>query len=337
MVTVAVTGAVALMAAVVLGVIALGRGTDGTEGSPPATSRPTQTAGTVSAPPSSVSTPGNTEVGATGSGEGLIAVKIDNAPAARPQIGLGSARFLFEVPVEGGLTRFLGLFSPADVLVGPVRSLRPVDVDLIPALSGTAVATGGRPFVVSPLEANGVSVVGFDDTASVLQSLERPRPHNLFVNLSQIEVADVPPGLPEGDLPPPAGSAQEITIPYSSPVTWTFGDGGYERSADGETTTFLPEYGADPVPLVADTVVVMSVGERRAGYTDVNEAEVPDFDVIGSGELVVFSHGQTFEGTWSRGALTEPFTFATRAGEEFGLPTGLVFLHLLGNTLQPSY
>ncbi|MGA7271038.1 MAG: hypothetical protein WB239_08195, partial [Acidimicrobiia bacterium] len=57
-VTVAVTGAVALMAAVVLGVIALGRGTDGTEGSPPATSRPTQTAGTVSAPPSSVSTPG---------------------------------------------------------------------------------------------------------------------------------------------------------------------------------------------------------------------------------------------------------------------------------------
>lgn len=334
MLAVAATGAVVLVAAIVLAVVALAGGNDDA-GLPSATSQPDETP--VSASPIVSSLPTNTASGDTGTGTGLIAVKIDNAPAARPQIGLGSARYLLEVPVEGGLTRFLGLFSPADVLVGPVRSLRPVDVDLIPALSGTAVATGGRPFVVAPLAANGVSLLGFGDSASVLQSLERPRPHNLFVNLARIEVADFPPGLPEGDLPPPFGNAREITLPYSSPVTWTYGDGGYERSADGETTMFLPDYGADPAPLVADTVVVMSVGERQAGYTDVNGAEVPDFDVIGSGDLVVFDHGQVYEGRWSRGSLSEPYTFTTSQGDEFGLPAGMVFVHLLGNTLQPSY
>ena len=336
MVAVAATGAVALIAAVVLGLVALIGGSNDTAG-PPTASQTTQTSQSLSPPGTDVPLPAGTNPAGPASGDGLIAVKIDNAPGARPQIGLGSARYLFEVPVEGGLTRFLGLFSPGDVLVGPVRSLRPVDVNLVPALSDTAVATGGRPFVVAPLEANGVSVLGFDDTASVLQSLERPRPHNLFVNLSQFQVADKPPGLPEGDLPSPTGTADTVTIPYASQVSWSYGDSVYERSEDGEPTMFQPDYEEDPVPLVASTVVVMSVGERRAGYTDVNGAEVPDFDVIGTGDLVVFNQGQVYRGRWSRGSLAQPYSFTTPQGDEFGLPPGPVFIHLLGATLQPAF
>jgi hypothetical protein len=332
-VAVAATGAVALLAAIVLGVVALGGSDTGEQPTAPPT---TQTSAPASSTGTSSPITATTAPGAA-AGEGLIAVKIDNAPAARPQIGLGSARYLFEVPVEGGLTRFLGLYSPNDVLVGPVRSLRPVDVDLIPALSDTVVATGGRPFVIAPLEANGVSVLGFDDTASVLQSLERPRPHNLFVNLSQFQVADHPPGLPTGDLPPPTDTAETITVPYASPVSWIYEDSGYARSDAGEPTMFLPEYEGSPAPLVATTVVVMSVGERRAGYTDVNGAEVPDFDVIGSGALVVFNQGQVFGGRWSRASLSEPYEFTTPQGDEFGLPGGLVYIHLLASDLQPDF
>lgn len=335
-VAVAAAGAVALVAAVVLGVLALGTGEVDTAG-PPTPSQTTQASPSATPTEPSSAAPATTNPERPPSGDGLIAVKIDNAPAARPQIGLGSARFLFEVPVEGGLTRFLGLFPPADVLVGPVRSLRPVDVNLIPALSDSAVATGGRPFVVGPLVANGVSVVGFDDTASVLQSLERPRPHNLFVNLSQFRVDDNAPGLPDGDLPSPDGKAGTITIPYPSPVTWTYGESGYQRMEDEETTTFLPDFGQDPVPLIADTVVVMSVGERRAGYTDVNGAQVPDFDVIGSGDLVVFHQGQVYRGRWSRGSLSDPYRFTTTGGDEFGLGVGLVFINLLASDLQPGF
>lgn len=50
---------------------------------------------------------------------------IENAPAARPQTGLQTADIVYEVPVEGSITRFVCVFSdniPEEIL--PVRSAR---------------------------------------------------------------------------------------------------------------------------------------------------------------------------------------------------------------------
>ena len=79
----------------------------------------------------------------------FLAIKVDNAPGARPQVGIGSTTLLIEMPVEGGLTRFLAIY-PRDGsgVVGPVRSLRPVDVDLLPPLAVHVVSTGGQPFIL---------------------------------------------------------------------------------------------------------------------------------------------------------------------------------------------
>lgn len=54
-----------------------------------------------------------------------VLVSIENSPAARPQLGLQTADVVYEIPVEGSITRFLCLFSdnvPEEVL--PVRSAR---------------------------------------------------------------------------------------------------------------------------------------------------------------------------------------------------------------------
>ena len=64
-------------------------------------------------------------------GERLTAIMINNiagnaANNARPQWGLSNADILVEIKVEGGITRFMGLFSDYKNLpqVGPVRSAR---------------------------------------------------------------------------------------------------------------------------------------------------------------------------------------------------------------------
>ena len=55
-----------------------------------------------------------------------MAVKVDNHWDARPQSGIGEAETVFELLVEGGLTRFIALYHTADpAAVGPVRSVRP--------------------------------------------------------------------------------------------------------------------------------------------------------------------------------------------------------------------
>jgi len=50
----------------------------------------------------------------------VLVVKIDNAPKARPQLGLNQADVVFEEGVEGGITRFAALFqSEESKPVGP--------------------------------------------------------------------------------------------------------------------------------------------------------------------------------------------------------------------------
>ena len=56
----------------------------------------------------------------------ITAVMVNNIVAARPQRGLSKADILFEIKVEGGITRFMPVFTDYQDIgeVGPVRSGR---------------------------------------------------------------------------------------------------------------------------------------------------------------------------------------------------------------------
>ncbi len=63
-----------------------------------------------------------------------LVAKIDGAPEAMPQEGLEKADLVMEVRVEG-ISRYLGVWHSRDVdEIGPVRSARTTDPDLIAAL-----------------------------------------------------------------------------------------------------------------------------------------------------------------------------------------------------------
>ena len=59
-------------------------------------------------------------------GQRITAVMVNNSGAARPQRGLSKADILFEIKVEGGITRFMPVFTDYKTVgeVGPVRSGR---------------------------------------------------------------------------------------------------------------------------------------------------------------------------------------------------------------------
>jgi hypothetical protein len=62
----------------------------------------------------------------------VLAVKIDNIAQARSQTGLSKADIVCVLPVEGGLTRLLAIFSSERPnAVGPVRSAREADLELL--------------------------------------------------------------------------------------------------------------------------------------------------------------------------------------------------------------
>jgi hypothetical protein len=78
-----------------------------------------------------------------------LGIKIPNyPPEARPQSGLSLADVVVEHEAEAYLTRFTAFFMGNDVeLLGPVRSVRLIDGELVPIFQSMLVASGGHPAV----------------------------------------------------------------------------------------------------------------------------------------------------------------------------------------------
>ena len=75
----------------------------------------------------------------------VVAVKIDNSPLARPyHRGLGQASIVYQELMEGGSSRFLAVYAPATGNeVGPIRSVREGDLELLQQFGQVALAASG--------------------------------------------------------------------------------------------------------------------------------------------------------------------------------------------------
>ncbi len=83
-----------------------------------------------------------------------FAVMLDNLPEARPISGLALANLVFELPVEGGATRYLAVFDAATRVeqIGPVRSARPYAIELADGLQAMFAHVGGSPEALDKLQ-----------------------------------------------------------------------------------------------------------------------------------------------------------------------------------------
>jgi hypothetical protein len=121
-----------------------------------------------------------------------IVVKMDNSPDARPQTGINEADIVYEVLVEG-ITRYALVFHSNLVdPVGPVRSARSSDINLVANLStplfSWSGANGGVIGEVALAARKGILIDASYDAAepAYFRSSERRAPHNLYVHLPQL-------------------------------------------------------------------------------------------------------------------------------------------------------
>jgi hypothetical protein len=123
-----------------------------------------------------------------------IAIKIDNTGPGRPQVGIAAADVVFEELVEGGVTRYLAIFHTAiPDEVGPVRSGRPQDADLVPSFGGVFVFSGvGNSNVREIIRGAGLQMVEHDtsggtpDGAYFFRSDRKPAPLNLHIEAANL-------------------------------------------------------------------------------------------------------------------------------------------------------
>ena len=117
-----------------------------------------------------------------------VAVMIENSPDARPQAGLTSADIVYEAVTEGGITRFMGIFSQNyPTKAGPVRSARSYFIDWLSEYDAFYAHAGGSPTALSRISSYSIKDYPHSNDAYVrIPQAGIASEHTLFVDVSKI-------------------------------------------------------------------------------------------------------------------------------------------------------
>jgi hypothetical protein len=269
---------------------------------------------------------------------GVLAVKIDNYRLARPQWGLEQADAIIEENVEG-VTRFVALFhSTVPAIVGPVRSARTGDLDLLTAMNRPVFAfsgaNAGTTAWIDSAESSGV-LVDFSALVRPCYAREpsRPGPHNLLLDAACAYSTSVGEGAArplwriDGSWTPAADVAATADTTFAVEMdgvdvgwTWDAASRTYLRSQDG-----VPHLTAAGTQLAFRNVVELRVVHVPSPV----DARTPNPITVGTGDAVVHRDGRAIPAIWSRATAYDPFELFDRTtGTPIPLDTGTTFIEL---------
>lgn len=273
-------------------------------------------------------------------GRTALAVKIDNHPTARPQSGLNKADIVFEENVEG-ITRFIAVFhSEGSDPVGPIRSGRIQDIDLLSSFNKPLFAwSGGNANVTRAVNSSSLVNVGHSASkgkGGYFRSQDRKAPHNLYA-----QTKDLWSLTPEGSGPPPV----QFTFRGDSdanPATSTPFDGAKVSMTglkvfwkwDGAAKNFvrftensrrqLEPHVSDDVQVNAKNVIVVYASHER-NAADNNSIQAV---TVGKGTGFVLTDGGLIQMNWERAKADTPFTFTDTAGAVIRMTAGRTWIEV---------
>ena len=267
-------------------------------------------------------------------GRPALVVKIDNHPKSRPQWGLNQADIVFEENVEQ-LTRFAAVYhSQGSDPVGPIRSGRLQDINLLASFNGPLFAwSGGNAQVSAAIRKStmvDLSHSSANEAGGFRRESSRVAPHNLVAETSKLWTlapADAKPPVPQfeyradGETVPtdskPAGAVKISMDGVDIMWEWSPENLTFVRSQDNK-----PHVDMQDVRINAPNVVVVSVVYTKSGSSPVAKS-------VGSGEVWVYTAGKLIQGSWERLDPIKPFVFKDTKGAVIKLTPGRTWVEVI--------
>lgn len=282
----------------------------------------------------------NSLSGREGSDGQILVVKIDDTVSARPQIGIDRADIVYIEQVEGGLTRLAAVFSSEiPTLIGPIRSARISDIDILAQYGRVVFAYSGAQSKLLPV----ISAANLNDYGAQRQSPTiytrdelRSSPTNMVLR---------------ADLLMEKVRSDGRDIATSRPIGWSFGDapeGGtaitdaqlswpaasYELTWSKDEKRWLvfnkgvANMSASGVQHGPTTFLIQNVEILPSEYGDKFGGVTPFSKTIGTGSGYVLRDGKYFPATWSRPDEFSGTTWKGLDGAEIPLARGQVWIAL---------
>ena len=292
-----------------------------------------------------------------------LAVKIDNAPAARPHYGISQADMVIELLVEGFITRLAAYFHSQDPdTIGAVRSVRFSDRYTTPMVRGSLVFSGASQLMEGLVRADiergayvGVSPqLGQGSTFYRTNVDGKVAPHNLFTSSQALREAtasvggggpvDVPRWdfLASVDHPDTTGGfigsvgASNVMIPYrlDARVLYNYDPGTksyIRRQSASNALNYQREVdGMNGQEIRARNIVIINTDVWATDvHDDAGGAASLDMRLTGVGKASIFRDGRRQDGTWSRASYTDPFVFTNFYNQKIYLSPGQTWIHIL--------
>jgi hypothetical protein len=268
-----------------------------------------------------------------------LAGKIDNHPSARPQVGLDEADIVFEELVEGGLTRYIAIWhSSLPAEIGPVRSVRPMDPEIVSPFGGIFAYSGGQVRFIQMMQEAPVynAIHGQPDTEETFyRTSAKVAPHNVLVKAPELVDQHLNLPAPERQFAYAPSVEESSAVVAGSPVTSMnprfsgFSSPSWEW--DGTQGTFLrfqtngaADSASSGNQIFATNVVVLQVG------IDVVE-DIPTTRLVNQGKGWVATGGSILEINWFKATPESPIILTTDDGEEVRLGVGNTWIELIPN------
>ena len=256
---------------------------------------------------------------------------------------------MYEHLTEGRVTRYTAFFLEGDIpRVGPIRSARFVDRDLVQQFDALFAHVGGSPPVRDDLRQSTVADMDqffFDETRPYYRISSRPAPFNMYADLRSLREfgrARYPEERSVSsfrfyDTEPDQGPLAHLQIPTTAPTAFQarytyMPDTRRWRRSIGTTLDIDSETGA---PLEFENVIVQQVATR---LTEFDEDSLGNkslwIDTVGENAATVFRDGHRSDGRWERETAIDTTEFLTDDESPIALRPGRTWIHLLAKDAE---
>jgi hypothetical protein len=264
----------------------------------------------------------------------VLAMKIDNIVLARPQTGLTHADIVYVLPVEGGLSRFLAVFSShIPSVIGPVRSAREDDIKLLRQFGRPAFAfSGAQPQLLPVVEHSRIVDLYAGVVGGYYRDFSRVEPYNLYAQTKTLlresrrasRAHDI--GFRFGPLPAGGRLRSSFSVSYAA-ASFEFRWSGRLRRwlvwMDGS-----PAMTTDAGQMRPRTVVIQYTVVSTSRFLEQGRVRPPYARTVGSGTAVVLRGGLAYRVHWSRPRADGGTTYTLPSGAPMTFARGQVWVVL---------
>jgi hypothetical protein len=296
--------------------------------------------------------PKNYLTGLPGTNGKVLAVKIDDTMEAHPQIGIEAADLVYVEQVESGLTRLLALYtSEYPEFIGPIRSARISDIDLLAQYGKVAFAYSGSQTKMRPVlaEAN-LNILSAERNPPSIFARDESRvsPVNMILYIEKLfQQATNKLKMSLISLPSSPwlfGENSKLATPVkSAKISWP--NAKYEVIWNSESKCWnLIQNGSVEVTtsgsnLCIQNAIIQKVKIEPSIYGDKFGGITPISQTVGRGTAVLLRDGKYLNLNWQRDEATQYTNWFDKEGERMKITPGKTWVFLADTdpilTLQP--